>query len=392
MTLKTLSGIKVLDFSSYLAGPYGATLLGDLGADVIKVEMPGGDMMRKYPDSLVGDNRYHLGVNRNKRGIVLDLKTEEGQQAAQVLVRSADVVIHNFRPGVPERLGLGFEQLRLLNPRLVYCAITGYGGTGPLAQKPGFDQVLQCLSGIAAAQGAERGEPQVVLGSAVDFYTAALVAMSVSAALFDRERSGEAQLVECSLLRSALTMQTGRFVWAEGEGRDVERDLRPGRLSGIHPTAEGHLYVQAQSPEFWKALCELTGLAHLLSDPRCADMAQRKKHEAELLPVLRAALAQRTAAQWEQIFGDRVPCARVRRIEDLFDHPQVLEQGLVATHAHPVLGSYRAFSGPVMINGHQGTGPDRPAPRVGQHTEEVLREHGLETAVTERGQPAPAGG
>ncbi len=377
MALKTLNGIRVLDFSSYLAGPYGSTLLGDMGADVIKIEVPGGDMMRHYPSTLAGENRYHLGVNRNKRSIVLDLKTEQAQAVAHALVATADAVVLNFRPGAAQRIGLDYEALRKIQPKLVYCSITGFGERGPYAHRPGFDQVLQCMTGIAHAQGADQGAPTVVWGSAVDFYAASLAAMSISAALFDRDRSGNSQYVEVSLLRTALAMQAGRMVWADGEGREVERDLKPGRLSGIHPTREGHIYLQANSKPFWTALCRLTGLAHLQDDDRYDTMVQRKAHEAELLPMLREALRVHSAKEWESIFASQVPCTVVGTIEDMFDHPQAQAEGLFATHLHPTIGSYRTFTGPVVINRDGGLTTDRRAPLVGEHTAEVLAELGL---------------
>lgn len=385
MPLRTLQGVRVLDFSSYLAGPYSATLLADMGADVVKVEVPGGDMLRHYPSTLEGESRYHLGLNRNKRGIVLDLKRPEGVKACHELLKTADVVIHNFRPGVAEKLALGFDTARKIQPRIVYCSLSGYGLTGPISGRPGFDQVLQCMTGIAAAQGADNGAPSIVWGSIIDYYGAAMTAMAISAALFDRERTGEAQFVETSLLRSALAMQAGRLVWGEGEGRDVERDLKPGRISGIHPAKDSYIYLQAQSPPFWKALCELTGLGHLIGDARYDNMRKRKQHEAELVPQLRAALAKRTATEWEALFGERVPCAVVRDLEDMFDHPQVEAQELVVTHAHPTVGSYRTMVGPVSIDGAEGQGrsAERRAPLLGEHTEEILRQAGLSSEQIE---------
>lgn len=377
MATSTLRGISVLDLSSYLAGPFGATLLGDMGADVIKVENPQGDMMRHYPSTLPGESRAYLGANRNKRSIVLDLKTPQGQAAFHRLAQEADVVIHNFRPGVAERLDIHYERLAQLNPRLLYCALTGYGPTGPMASNPGFDQVLQSFTGISHAQGAMEGAPRVVWGSVVDYYASSLIAMSICAALFEREKTGRGQAIDVSLLRTALAMQSGRMVWAEGEGRDVERDLKGGRINGIHPTKVGHIYLQAPTQAFWEALCELTGLSHLVNDPRCDSMKKRKEHEEELLPILRHALMQRTALEWEALFGQRVPCSAVRSIEDMFDHPQVLAQGLVATHQHPTLGAYRAMTGPVQMDHGRALSPDRRAPTLGEHTEEVLRAHGF---------------
>src|SRR6185369_14005681 len=208
-----LTGIKVLDLSAYIAGPYGCTLLADLGAEVIKIEPPSGDTMRQYPSTLPDESRAFLGTNRSKLGIVLDLKQPEGLAVLLRLVETADVLVHNFRPSVPQRLGIHYERLQSLNPRLIYCALTGYGETGPLKDKAGYDQVLQSMTGICTFQGAP-DNPQIVYGSIVDYYAASLLAYGVTAALFHREWTGEGQYVGISLLRSALAMQSGRFVWA----------------------------------------------------------------------------------------------------------------------------------------------------------------------------------
>jgi hypothetical protein len=229
-----LDGIMVLDLCSYLAGPYGCTLLADLGADVIKIESPQGDMLRQFPSSLPGESRFFLGTNRGKRALALDLKQPEGLAVLHRMVASADVLVENFRPSVPARLGIDYPRLRAINPRLVYAGLTGYGDEGPLSDKGGFDQVLQCLSGMAVFQGGGAEKPQLVLGSVLDYFTSALLAYGVAAALFQRERSGTGQYLSLSLLRSALTIQAGRFVWAESEGRDVARDSGTGGLTGIY--------------------------------------------------------------------------------------------------------------------------------------------------------------
>lgn len=208
-----LSGIKVLDLSAYIAGPYGCSLLADQGAEVIKIEPPTGDNLRKYPSTLASESRAFLGVNRSKLGVVLDLKRAEGLETLHALVREADVLVHNFRPSVPDRLGIGYEQLKALNPRLIYCAVTGYGESGPLKDKAGYDQVLQTMTGMCAAQSKPGGPPEVLYGSVVDYYAAALVAGGVSSALFEREKTGEGQYVGVSLLRSALAMQSARLIW-----------------------------------------------------------------------------------------------------------------------------------------------------------------------------------
>ena len=374
-----LTRIKILDLCSYLAGPYGCTLLADLGADVIKIEPPQGDMLRQFPSSLPGDSRFFLGTNRGKRAVALDLKQPEGLAILHRMASTADVLVENFRPSVPARLGIDYPTLRALNPRLVYAGLTGYGDTGPLSDKGGFDQVLQCLTGIATFQGGGTDRAQLVLGSVLDYFTSALLAYGVAAALFQRERSGSGQYLSLSLLRSALTIQAGRFVWAESEGRDVARDSGTGGLTGIHPTKQGALYVSLHSNHFFTAFCELIGRPALASDPRCASMRSRAEHAADLLPELRAALAGRTALEWEALFGERVPCAAVRSIEDLFDHPQVLAEKLVTTLDHPTVGRYRTMTKPISFTDTPGPTPTA-SPVFGQHSDEVLAGYGYSEA------------
>jgi crotonobetainyl-CoA:carnitine CoA-transferase CaiB-like acyl-CoA transferase len=383
-----LSGITVLDLCSYLAGPYGCTLLADLGANVIKIESPQGDMLRQFPSSLDGESRFFLGTNRGKRAVALDLKQKDGLAVLHRMVERADVLVENFRPSVPARLGIDYPRLKKINPRLVYAGLTGYGDKGPLSDKGGFDQVLQCLSGMAVFQGGGADKPQLVLGSVLDYFTSALLAYGVAAALFHRERSGQGQYLSLSLLRSALTIQAGRFVWAEGEGREVARDSGTGGLTGIHPTKDGALYISVHSNHFWAALCELIGRPELAQDPRCVSMRSRARHAAELVPELRAALAERNAREWEEIFGERVPCAAVRPIEDMFDHPQVLAEGLVTTLDHPVVGRYRTMTKPIALSDTPGPSPTA-APTFGQHSDEVLGDYGYSAgeiaALRERG-------
>ena len=379
MTPGPLTGVTVLDLCSYLAGPYGCTLLADLGATVIKIESPQGDMLRQFPSSLPGESRFFLGTNRGKLGLGLDLKQKEGLAALHRMVEQADVLVENFRPSVPARLGIDYPRLKKINPRLVYAGLTGYGDEGLLADKGGFDQVLQCLSGIAVFQGKSKDEPQLVLGSVLDYFTSALLAYGVAAALFHREKTGQGQYMSLSLLRSALTIQAGRFVWADGEGRDAVRDSGAGGLTGIHPTKDGPLYISVHSNHFFAAFCELIGLPELASDPRCASMTKRAEHAAVLVPQVRGALAARTAREWEELFGERVPCAAVRPIEDMFDHPQVLSENLVASIDHPTVGRYRTMTKPIAFTETPGPAPTA-APLHGQHSDEVLARFGFAPA------------
>ncbi|MEN3295890.1 MAG: hypothetical protein V7642_5143 [Burkholderiales bacterium] len=369
------SGIKVLDLSGYIAGPFGCTLLADLGAEVIKIEAPQGDTLHKYPSTLEQEGRAFLGVNRSKLGLVLDLKQPEGLAVLLRLVETADVLVHNFRPAVPRRLGIDYDRLKEINLRLIYCAVTGYGDTGPLKDKAGYDQVLQSMTGICSFQGLGKGKPEIAYGSIVDYYAASMLAYGVSSALFNRERTGKGQSVGVSLLRSALTMQSARFIWAESEGREVERDMRSGGITGIHPTKEGSLYISANTPHFWSDLCELTGLSALAIDPRYDTVRKRAQFAAEIVPKLHAALQARTALEWEEIFGERVPCAAVRPIEDMFDHPQVLAEEMVTTLEHPLVGRYKGMGKPIKFSDTPGPAPFA-APVLGQHSAAVLAKHG----------------
>ena len=360
-----LTGVKVLDLSAYIAGPYGCTLLADQGADVIKVEPPGGDNLRQYPSTLQGENRAFLGVNRSKQGAVLDLKTEADRAALLALADEADVLVHNFRPGVPERLGIDFDQLSARNARLIYCAVTGYGEEGPLRDRAGYDQVLQAMTGMSVLQGKPGGEPELTYGSPVDYYAAALVAAGVASALFERERSGRGQFVGVSLLRSALTMQSARLICAEGETLDIWRDMRSGGITGLYPTAEGHIYLSANTPRFWLALCRLTGLAELGEDPRYDSVKKRAEHAGEIVPRLKDVLMTRSARDWEELLADQVPCSVARPVEDMFDHPQVLAEGLIEPIAHDTLGSYRGVTRPIKYGRTPGPDPFA-APVLGQ--------------------------
>jgi formyl-CoA transferase len=345
-------------------------LLADQGADVIKVESPAGDNLRQYPSTLEQENRAFLGVNRSKQGVVLDLKQATDLAALHDLAVEADVLVHNFRPGVPERLRIDYETLQALNPQLIYCAVTGYGEQGPMRTKAGYDQVLQAMTGMCVLQGKQDGPPELTYGSPVDYYAAAMVAAGVASALFERERSGKGQHVGVSLLRSALAMQSARMIKAEGESDDVARDMRSGGITGLHRTADGYLYLSANTQRFWNALCRLIGREELAADARYDSVRKRAQAAADILPQLRERLATRTAAEWERVFGDEVPCSIVRPVEDMFDHPQVLAEEIMATIPHESLGSYRGVAKPINFSRTPSAAPFA-APSHGQDSERL---------------------
>jgi crotonobetainyl-CoA:carnitine CoA-transferase CaiB-like acyl-CoA transferase len=369
-----LEGVRVLDFCSYIAGPYCPTLLADLGAEVIKIEAHRGDQTRYFPSTLKEETRIFLGVNRNKKGIVLDLKQEAGREIVYKLTKTADVVVENFRPGVAERLQIGYEHLAAVNPRLIYASISGYGSRGPMRDRPGFDQVLQAMTGIAVSQGGE-GMPQVQGGSVVDYYTATLAAFGVMAALFVRERTGIGQKVETSLLQGALAMQAGRFIWADHEGRDVKRDLAGG-INRIFKTKDGYIYISAHTETFWQSLCRTIGIPQVGTDPRYNSMSKRSQHIADLVAIVEEALQAKSAEEWEALLSAAdVPCSVARPIEDMFDHPQVRAMGMVTHLTHPLVGGMRTLGVPLNFS-KMPSPAQQPAPTLGQHTEEVLQSLG----------------
>ncbi len=368
-----LSGIRVVDLSAYIAGPYGCTLLADQGAEIIKIEPPSGDNLRKYPSSLASESRAFLGVNRSKLAAVLDIKNPDDLATLLTLIETADVLVHNFRPSVAPRIGIGYETLKLLNPRLIYCTVSGYGESGPYKEKAGFDQVLQTMTGMTVLQGKPGGPPEILYGSIVDYYTSALVAGAVSSALFERERSGQGQFVSVSLLAAAMTLQSARLVWAEDEGRDVGRDMRSLGITGLHPTREGYLYISANAPHFWTALCQKIDLEDLAKNERYDTVRKRAQYQQEIVPQVREALLKHTALEWEGIFGEEVPCSAALSIEDMFDHPQVVSQDLLTTYEHPVVGTYRGLKRSIKFS--RTPGPDSfAAPTLGQHTDLIRAE------------------
>ena len=371
--LGPLTGVRVVDMSAYIAGPYACSLLADQGAEIIKIEPPIGDNLRKYPSTLESESRAFLGVNRSKLSAVLDVKQADDLATLLTLIESADVLVHNFRPTVAPRIGIGYEQLKAINPRLIYCAVSGYGETGPLKDKAGFDQVLQTMTGMCTLQGKKDGPPEILYGSIVDYYASALVAGAVSSALFERERSGEGQFVSVSLLSAAMTLQSARLVWADNEGRDVGRDMRSGGITGLHPTKDGYLYISANTPHFWTALCKKLELDELALDERYDTVRKRAAQQAEIVPIIHRALSSKSALEWETIFGEEVPCSAARSVEDMFDHPQVQSQDMITTFEHPVVGRYRGLKRSLRFSRTPGPDPFS-APTLGQHTELIRAE------------------
>ncbi len=382
-----LDGIRVLDLSRVIAGPYCAMLLGDLGADVVKLERPGrGDDLRDWRGR-DGMSAVFAAVNRNKRGLAVDLQRPEGVKIAFELARRADVVIENFLPGVADRFGLGYEAVRAANPPVVYLSVTGFGRTGPYAQRPGYNTIAQGMSGLTAITGMPGHPPTRVGGSVADLASAFLAFGAVNAALVHRFRTGTGQRLDVNLLASTLALLPDPVAFYFDSG------VRPGREGNRNPnlapsdayrTSDGHVAVVVMNPDQWERFCRVLGDETLAADPKFKTNADRVRNRAELTARVEAALVGHSTAEWVQRFAAAaVAAGPIYEFDQVFEDPQVSHLGLVTETEQPGYGKvkmlgfpFTASSAPAAIR--------RPAPRLGEHTAELLEELGLPRAEIER--------
>jgi len=382
-----LHGIRVIDVSAMLSGPWAADILGDQGADVIKVEPPGtGDHTRKLRHANAGLPAAFLNINRSKRSLTLNLKTAHGLELLHRLVPGADVFIQNFRPGVAERMGIGYDALHAVNPRLVYLSISGFGESGPLAGRRAYDPVIQALSGLTTIQaGADDRKPSLVRTVLPDKLTAITAAQAVSAALFARERSGEGQHVRLSMLDTVLA-----FLWASDMNGQtfVERPVEPQKAASfidlIYQTRDGHMTVAVMGNAEWRGLCHALGHPEWLEDARFQSPTARDEHVNERLEMTQAVLREKTTAEWLDLFElHDLPCAPALTRAEAIRHPQVHANGTLLELDHPVAGRLRQ---PRPAARFSRTPPALPrgAPRLGEHNAEILAELGLDAAEIAR--------
>jgi crotonobetainyl-CoA:carnitine CoA-transferase CaiB-like acyl-CoA transferase len=378
-----LAGIRVIDLSHQAAGPWCTSLLGDMGADVIKVEKPGrGDGIR-YAGTLppeLGSLNF-VGLNRNKRGLTIDIGQEAGCELVRRLAAKSDVVVENFRPGVMDRHGIGYEALRKLNPRIIYCGITAFGPTGPMAMNPGMDLILQATSGLMALTGEIGGPPIKSAPPVADMTTGMYAAYGILGALLERERSGEGQKVEVAMLDAVVSLfadiatnvlTTGTKFQKFGSGHP---DLVPYQA---FPAKDGHFIVACLTNAFWKRLCVAIGREDLDADERFATMRARVKHRAEIVPILSDIFRTRERDHWIRVLTEHdIPACRVNELEDTLASDQLAANGMVVTVDHPVRGAVRTLAPPVKLS---ATPPrlNRLSPSLGEHTTEILHEFGLE--------------
>lgn len=387
-----LDGIRVADFSRIFAGPLCSMTLGDLGADVVKIEPPGGDEARGFgPPWLGGEGMNFMALNRNKRSIALDLKSAGGREAALRLAAEADIVIENFRPGVAERLGIGWEELSAANPGLLYCSISGFGRRGPNSARPALDLVLQGASGVLDRQG-RGGPPQMVVITIADCYAAALAVQALLAALIARSRDGIGQRVEVTLYEAMLAAQAYRIVSPAGDEPQLPAasDIAP---YGAFETVDGWITLAIVTDRSWDAFCRSLDLDELGADARLATNAGRVEHQDEVVARVASALrGQSTRELLGTLEAAGVPCGPVTRVEDLFFDEHVLENEIIVELEHPSAGRMWTLGVPFAMAGTP-LSIRRPAPRLGEHSREVLAELGYDEGHIDRvlRETAPVG-
>ena len=379
-----LSGYVILDLSVMTAGPVGTMLLADMGADVIKVEEPTrGDLARDLGNQFVnGESVQFMSQNRNKRSLRLDLKSADGRDVFLRMAKTADVIVENFRPGTVDRLGIGYEAVRAVNPKIIYASASAFGQTGPYAAWPANDPIVQAVAGLMDMTGESGGLP-VRLGAPLpDFGAAAMLALGISTALLHRERTGRGQRLDTSLLGAAL------FSTIPRDGETIRSGKAPARLGSGHPTmvpyrnyegSDGKFFFAACFTEkFWTNLCRVLGREDLLKDERFVDNTQRTVNRHLLDAILEDAFAKQPAEHWVRTLSEAdVPCAAVQDYHTaLTSDPQIQHSGAVIHIEHPVAGAMTNIANPLNFHGTPAS-IRRPPPVLGEHSEEVLRERGF---------------
>ena len=373
-----LDGVRVLDLTRVVAGPYCSMFLGDLGAEVVKVEQPGlGDDTRGWgPPFAGGESAYYLCINRNKKSLTLDLKSKRAVELLRQLVKSADVIIENFRPGTMERLGLGEKELRALNPRLIFASLTGFGADGPMSDWPGYDLIVQAWGGLMSITGTPDGEPVKVGVAIIDLVAGLMLGKAITAALFAREKIGVGQRIDTSLLEAevASLINVGSNYLVGGKV--------PTRWGNAHPnivpyqnfkTADGYLVIGVASEVIWKRFCQAIGRPDLTDDRRFADNSRRVENRAELISLLSELFLKRNNEAWFKGLTDaEVPCAPVQSIDQVFQAPQVLHRDMLVEVEHPTAGKVRMAGMPVKFSLTPAS-VRMPPPLLGEHNSEILK-------------------
>jgi CoA:oxalate CoA-transferase len=373
---KTLEDLVVLDFSRVLAGPFCTMMLCDLGATVIKVERPdSGDDSRTYTPFVKGESAYFMSINRGKKSITLDLKHPKGKEIALELAKRSDVLVENFKPGVMDNLGLGYEALKEINPRLVYASISGFGYTGPYSERPAYDLIIQGMGGIMSITGPDEHHPTKVGSSIADIFAGLFAAIGILSALHNRELTGRGQWVDVAMLDAMVA------VLENAVSRYLATGNVPKPIGNRHPsiapfcsveTADGFINIACGNDELWRRFCRIVGLDRLADDPRFLTNADRVKNFSELEPLINEATRKRASAEWLKLLEEaKVPCGPINDIASVVKDPQVAAREMLVEVLHPVAGALKLPGVPIKLSGTPASIAG-PAPLLGQHTEEVL--------------------
>lgn len=374
--MQPLQNIRVLDLSRVLAGPYCTMVLGDLGAEVIKVEPPEGDETRGWgPPFAEGESAYYLCVNRNKRGVAVDLKTDEGRVVLRELAMQSDVLVENFRPGTLKKFGLDFESLHELNRRLVYCSISGFGQTGPLRDKPGYDFMIQAMGGIMSITGEPDGEPMKVGVAAADLFAGQNAVIAILAALQARMMTGEGQYLDIALFDSQLG-------WlANVASNYLISGSLPKRYGNAHANivpyqsfraSDGWFVIAVGNDKHFGALCKMLGKSEWSADERFSTNSSRVIHREELIALLKPIFESKTVEEWLALIGDQFPCGPINDFGQVFSMPHVREREMLVTMEHPAIGALPLVGSPLKMGGTP-VEYRLPPPLMGEHTKDVLK-------------------
>jgi CoA:oxalate CoA-transferase len=385
---KALQGVRVLDLTRVLAGPYCSMVLGDLGADIIKIENPeGGDDSRGFGPFVNGESVYFISLNRNKKSLSLNLKTEEGKEIFRKLVKEADIVVENYRPGTMEKLGLGYEELEKINPGIIYAASSGFGHTGPYSQKAAYDLIVQGMGGIMSLTGEPDGPPTRVGASVGDITSGLFTTIGILAALNKRKETGKGQKVDVSMLDCQVAILENAIA------RYAVTGVSPKSTGNRHPSitpfavltaSDSYLIVAAGNDNLWKKWCYTVNREDLAEDPRFKTNGDRTENWAALEPIMNEILVQRGVEEWLTIFEEAgIPASRINDVENVVNHPQVKAREMIVHQDHPVAGRIMMPGIPVKLSKTPGS-IETPAPLLGQHTEDVLKTLGYSDQDLER--------
>ena len=375
-----LENIKVVDLTRTLAGPFCTQNLADMGADVVKIEEPNdGDETRKWPPIWNGESTQFLSFNRNKRSLSVNLKSDEGLAIVKKLAAGADIMIESFRAGTLARFGLGYDDIKAVNPDIIYCTISGYGRTGPMASKPGYDLIIQAYSGLMHLTGEPDGAPQRVGFSLVDLFTGMLAFGSIVTALYHRDQTGEGQLIDAALLDGQVAAMSYHATGYIGTG------VEPHRLGSGHPSlvpyqsfpaSDGYFILGVANPNLWERFCHAIGHPELKDDPKFATNPDRVAHRAEMIDLLNGVFATNTVAHWVKVIDDAgVPVGPINKTSDVVADAQVKARDMFLPIDHPNVPDLRVPNSPIKLQGTPAR-LRRPPPLLGQHNDEVLAELG----------------